>query len=160
MSRRARRPGLVWRAIVATLSVLFQVGPASILAWGPVLAGSVDPFYALIAGAIFLGSLSTPVAILAPFGSQRRIWLTLPACLMQAISLWAGVVFLQWPWQPLGIAILATTGLATIALLRKPLSRETDGFTCAGCGYDLTGLDGSRCPECGRPSRMPIEIEK
>ena len=37
--------------------------------------------------------------------------------------------------------------------IRRSLWRDLDAAgvpTCKSCGYDRTGSDGSRCPECGR----------
>jgi len=35
-------------------------------------------------------------------------------------------------------------------LLRRFLSRKRTGQNCLACGYDLSGLIGEHCPECGR----------
>lgn len=31
---------------------------------------------------------------------------------------------------------------------------------CIGCGYDLRGLDGGRCPECGRSRTIGAETNR
>ena len=52
------------------------------------------------------------------------------------------------PWLPLwclvGLAVFALIG--SLAIRWK---RPRSGI-CIGCGYDLTGLTTSRCPECGQ----------
>jgi predicted Zn-ribbon and HTH transcriptional regulator len=40
-----------------------------------------------------------------------------------------------------------------VPLIRKRHRKELTALgipTCIACGYDLRGLIGSRCPECGR----------
>jgi hypothetical protein len=34
-----------------------------------------------------------------------------------------------------------------------PIPRRREAFRCSGCGYDLRGLPGPLCPECGNPFR-------
>jgi hypothetical protein len=51
------------------------------------------------------------------------------------------------------------------------LSQTASGIVCPTCGYNLTGLTGTRCPECGtqftldqlvanQPKREQVEIER
>ena len=42
-----------------------------------------------------------------------------------------------------------------IRRITRGLGPEAEGV-CPGCGYDLTGLRVSRCPECGQ--RLPKEV--
>lgn len=52
--------------------------------------------------------------------------------------------------------------LATVLIvagMTRTLRTRDDPFRCAGCGYDLHGLPGSQCPECGGsfdPIRTPL----
>ncbi len=51
-----------------------------------------------------------------------------------------------WPWAVL-------FALAAGGLWRAAGRRIAPGH-CAACGYDLRGLRGEKCPECGRLARM------
>ena len=49
------------------------------------------------------------------------------------------------------MALSALVSAAVLAVLVLPLDRVPPG-ECV-CGYDLAGLGGEACPECGRPQR-------
>ena len=52
---------------------------------------------------------------------------------------------------PLWLLLIAFAIYPTIALIRGPLRRRRRKrlSLCTTCGYDLTGLPETRCPECG-----------
>lgn len=54
----------------------------------------------------------------------------------------------------LGIClILAGIGMLSAGVLLgllAPKARKSGGSSCHACGYDLGGLTGPRCPECGQ----------
>lgn len=54
---------------------------------------------------------------------------------------------LGWHIIPLGIPTMAT-GLLAVVFLYLARTRVPPGH-CRGCGYNLTGIDSGRCPECG-----------
>jgi len=61
------------------------------------------------------------------------------------------------------LALIATLfGMAALLwVIQRPLSRlivPRSGRNCGECGYDLRGLNGDRCPECGA-GRMPVPSE-
>ena len=75
------------------------------------------------------------------FGSAYNV-LRLPVwAVMPAVMLIAGFA----GWLPLA--------LYERHLLRRRLRRHFPGEVCAGCGYNLTGVESGRCPECGRGFR-------
>lgn len=48
-------------------------------------------------------------------------------------------------------------GIVTFRDLAELIAGERGGW-CQKCGYDLTGLTGDRCPECGQPLREPFTV--
>lgn len=54
---------------------------------------------------------------------------------------------LGWHMIPLGVPTMAT-GLLAAAFFFLARLRVPPGH-CRGCGYNLTGIESGRCPECG-----------
>lgn len=71
-----------------------------------------------------------------------------------------------------GVAIVATAlvyvvlclVVGTVALRRRKHLEWFFGHGCPGCGYDMRGLEGGTCPECGKGTsikprwRVPLEV--
>lgn len=57
--------------------------------------------------------------------------------------------------------LLITRGLSRLLIgrIRKRVERIDEPPTCAGCGYQLEGLEFQRCPECSalRGFKVPLE---
>ena len=80
-----------------------------------------------------------------------RRW-DLPADVRDVIGAWC--VF----GLPVVVLVLVLFCRRTI---RRSLWRDLDAAgvpTCTSCGYDMTGSDGKRCPECGELPRAELEI--
>ncbi|GMU83923.1 MAG: hypothetical protein AMXMBFR47_37930 [Planctomycetota bacterium] len=81
-----------------------------------------------------------------------------PFALVPSFVIAAGVVTVfagrSWPQSDIAIVAFATVaGIMTFLMLRfadmKLMPIENDCGHCASCGYDLTGNESGRCPECG-----------
>lgn len=57
-------------------------------------------------------------------------------------------------WGGSAFALLAGTLLLPLV---PPLRLQRDPFTCSHCGYDLRGLPGPICPECGQQAEAATE---
>lgn len=55
-----------------------------------------------------------------------------------------------WLYLPAVISALVALWILHIALLRDRLARTPERRRCGGCWYDMRGVPGLRCPECGR----------
>lgn len=63
---------------------------------------------------------------------------------------WRSLVLSVWPLAS-GVLLFAGAGpLARVVLLGRPRPGR-----CSCCGYDLQGLGGAPCPECGTASAPP-----
>ena len=52
------------------------------------------------------------------------------------------------PWLFFTLPLVAAGSASVYHLLSKPIVRPPEGF-CTACGYDIRGLEGNICPECG-----------
>jgi hypothetical protein len=59
-------------------------------------------------------------------------------------------------WLPSAVCWLLTLRHIRRFTLRIPERKRRRRGQCIDCGYDLQGIEGDRCPECGRP--MPITV--
>jgi hypothetical protein len=59
-------------------------------------------------------------------------------------------------WAPAVVLLI----LPVAAFLNGPVRRWSRRWRgrCVHCGYCLTGLTEPRCPECGRPAKLPRQI--
>jgi hypothetical protein len=71
-------------------------------------------------------------------GPDTATLIALATLLLMAVTVAAGVVGAAMEWA---------------AHFARAARR--DAGRCEGCGYDLTGLASSRCPECGRAISVP-----
>jgi hypothetical protein len=117
--------------------------------------------------------------------TQRRVTRTMVALAIAAAAggVIGAAIYAVLPWEQwlggfLGIACGSVMWIiATIFVWRETaderaarLSSVRDAVVCPNCGYNLTGLSGTRCPECGRqftldellaeqPGRAAVEVE-
>ena len=49
----------------------------------------------------------------------------------------------------LSAGLFALLGVACAIIVALPAGREYPSGHCQSCGYDLTGNESGRCPECG-----------
>jgi len=102
-----------------------------------------------------LGTLTSPPLWLL---LSRRCWRM--ACGLIAVATGAVVVFVASSGETVGSLIVGAfaqvlMGLGAAAVL--PVRRRTaDSDCCPVCQYDLRGVDGRPCPECGwrRPTSL------
>lgn len=68
------------------------------------------------------------------------------------------------PGHSIGWFVMLALGLYMFLSGRWFIARLTRGLawpgggTCHKCGYDVTGVEGSRCPECG--TKLPLTPEQ
>ena len=137
----------------------------------PVAAAIADPAvldYAVLTVSIgaSLGSLLVPAALFARWDMECRAsfaWVVVPT----AVLTWlasdmrdAGVGFL------VSVATYITT-CVLVGLVALPRRRRLNWYysgCCSNCGYDVRGLEGPKCPECGKDTtikprwRVPPEV--
>lgn len=91
---------------------------------------------------------------------HRRRWLGFAAVVAGVAGLYVVSELLR-AWFPtadgqgsplIAVLLLPYEGMLLVGgLYIVALPRPKRAMTCAGCAYDMRGLDaGSRCPECGR----------
>lgn len=68
------------------------------------------------------------------------------------------------PWMMacfvVAVALMFVRGACGVRMWRRAWRRVADHVVCAECGYNLTGLDSARCPECGRQLGAVREISQ
>ena len=150
---RARR-WLRWGAIggLAISSLLLAL----------LVAGAVKPHsrasgrwgYMLEHGRLGIVRASKPIAATYPtwqfggarimLGRQSDVW---PTTTSAAITIGTATTTLKALWLPLAVPLIvvgaAAVGLAVLARRVRVVG------ACGACGYDLAGLRGVPCPECG-----------
>lgn len=132
------------------IAALFAFGSMSGVAFGgaagytvfPELVGAVmGGFVGLIAGALSL-------FFVVPLLRHTRLAISLP--IVFAGTMFAGVLASQLILGAAVVALMAEMALCTVAWrwLQDPDCVPHRG-RCTSCGYDITGLTRSICPECG-----------
>ena len=80
------------------------------------------------------------------------------ACWMVMHPIYSDSLWLKWSvfWLAIMILCLMSVLYVSIKIVLKfsLILREKSGNCCSGCGYNLLGLEGVVCPECGR-NRTP-----
>jgi len=103
-------------------------------------------FTCLVAGAAVLVGLFRRIEF-------RKLWITLPGCLLTwgLRTASVGVEENVWPLLhplPILFALLGCAGLwLTFRGCRAAISKRPRPTSCLNCGYNRQGLP--RCPECG-----------
>jgi hypothetical protein len=122
------------------------------------LGGTSDPFE-LIA-LVVVNVMVVPVLLLGVFNlwCVRSAWVLrgdkrtqaiergLLSCAVLAV---AGVVLSVAVYFPIPVLVLGSIAYATATTLRHARAESKKGWLCPHCEYNLTGLSGTVCPECG-----------
>src|SRR5688572_5966675 len=65
-----------------------------------------------------------------------------------------------WHWIALVIAALLAVGGLIVVLLALFRDRSRGRPRCPKCWYDMAGVTGLKCPECGREARSTKRLHK
>lgn len=102
--------------------------------------------------AINASVLCTTSALLA--GLATLSWRTLLWCAPSGLLALSGAFDTNWlQWATASTWHGIVFGLIVLWAVRTR-TRRLSGSHCAGCGYDLAGIEGPVCPECGRARVM------
>lgn len=147
MSRKRRQarwfPGFRWIGLAAVAALLGLY--AMNLRWWPGWTPSRGTFVGVQHGAFVIGG--------NPSVGWDRFVLVWPRC---QGSIWDWSTWITWgrlgpSWWitvPIWIPLVAAAGVTARAWRRHRRARRGPG-ACLACGYDLAGLTGGVCPECG-----------
>lgn len=148
-------------AFISNVVVLVGPGVASLVWVAASVGNATDPFSplgwiiggVLGVGMIGMGALNIICLRRVAYGVGRRqargfTWGLVSSGLLGAFVVSVTVSPDVNPWMliPLASAILTITAL--INHRPEPLP----SFRCPSCDYDLRGLSGNICPECGKPT--------
>jgi hypothetical protein len=139
-------------AYAGNVALLASAGACGLLTFGPL--GISGGFAALLGLALFAISLTNLGLLFAPVVSRRRRWPRRTMALVNIVSAIPSGGLIVY-----GVihANLFTTGLGALGVAVAVLSAishwwprvHATSVICYCCGYDLCGLDGTTCPECG-----------
>jgi hypothetical protein len=152
----ARREWSVWwrYATVLVLSDLIVLVVCGILRNAPVLAGAAVMFLAF--HTLFqLVVLGVATAILVRYHVRTfHVWAG--AAIVNAPIVVASVLPYQY-WFPsyLAATVMSVAWIVVVARFSFRLSDPRFAHLCRLCFYDLRGLGGPVCPECGTPITSP-----
>ena len=137
------------RRIAAGVVVLAQGGVVRWLARSLASQG-LNPSDAWLALLIGGGYVAASAALILGSGREGRLGglSALAGALLQLPVLLFGLFLLFNP------ALFFSAVVALFALMNTPPNTRRAGV-CPSCEYDLAGLDGARCPECGTPIARP-----
>jgi hypothetical protein len=117
----------------------------------------------LLVPAMWVGTVLgvLPVVNIAVVLTIRRWWqvsiLAAMGCMIVLIlNITAAILAIGFAFRGNVGAMLALAPLLSVivAFLTPSPEAQLPEDACASCGYDLTGLAGRRCPECGEEHRM------
>ncbi len=130
---------------------------AGVWAASPAWNGHAEPWDGSMSAYVLVVTIGGLLAMISPRGCP-----VVPAGLVVGQGAFMILALPSGPLAPLGmvfmvIATLPAGGVACLigmsgivaAIERAGLEHRTDA-ACPNCGYSLRGLDGKRCPECGR----------
>ena len=135
---------------------------------GSIVPASWAPVWLAPGGAAGDAQISMEVALIGAVGlamlvAATRSWIVAVGCGGALLVATARVPLDGlWWWQPqpmlrFGVSFVAWHVLVVGSVwwwaVRARRAWPPEGV-CAGCGYDLRGLGGERCPECGEPSGL------
>lgn len=98
--------------------------------------------------------------------SAALLWLATrsmkPVCGCGLGCVLASMVWVSQMDTPLVFVVMGVIWVVPVCVSLAMWGRERrrvlkDGSVCAGCGYDIRGLPGRVCPECGRAGSGPKE---
>lgn len=163
--------GKRWSGIVAGLIGIFVTTlPLWYVMGGAALSGMVSGSL-LSLPAIVIEQAVTAALALAVLVAYSRSKVVAAGCILAMIvSIVRTPLNEIWYWWIVnGIALSLSWALWHVALL-VPLyvwairerRRGRPAWMCAGCGYDLRGLHGHTCPECGhvRPNGLVVSVRR
>lgn len=139
----------LFRRIAAGVVLLAQGGVVVWLTRRLALHG-LNPSDAWLAMLIGGGYVAASAALILGSGRKGQVGTlsALAGALLQLPVLLFGLFLLFNP------ALFFSAVVALFALMNTPLTNSRTGV-CPSCEYDLAGLDGTRCPECGTPNPRP-----
>ena len=70
------------------------------------------------------------------------------------VSMFSGLIGMLPPFAMLGAAACMIT-ICRISSKLSPAVLPMDFLSCYSCGYDLRGVQGKKCPECGEERIVP-----
>ncbi len=126
----------------------------------------VLPYPWWLSGPTWSASIATAVETAAGCGSALCLWYVTRSRIVAAATLGAvlvlypaGDTFLVLSMPPGGLLAVLLWHLAVAAILAFWVVRQWRSIkpdhACQSCGYDLRGLAGAACPECGAPVPAP-----